>query len=805
MFSNHFKLAFRNLWKNKTFAAINIGGLAVGLTASLLLALFVLDELRFDTFHTNADRIVRVVFRANINGGTVKEPFAMPPTAAALKNDYPEVLETARLRVAGTHTIVHNNIPLRGAEMAIVDQGFFKVFTIPILQGDALNGLEAPNTVVISEQWAKRVFGDQDPVGQQLTLKNWTAPLRIVAVMQNIPANSHFQFDLLTTMSNMPDAKSDSWMQSEFYTYLLLPEGYDYKMLEAKLPQTVEKYMGPQLQAALGVNLADFKKNGNQIGLYLQRLTDIHLYSDFTFDLSPGGDPRYVWLFGAVALFLLLIACINFTNLSTANATKRAKEIGIRKVVGSSRYALIRQFLAESFLMTGIAYLLALGLVALSLPYFEAFTGKDLDLQFMASPAFAAVLIGIWIGVGLLAGGYPAFLLSGFKPNAILTGASIRIQGKPVLRNGLVVLQFGISVLLIISALVVHGQLGFIQGKKLGYEKDHVLVLENTWMLGAKEAAFRTALERDTRVSSVSISAFKPVGPSNNNNSMIYPDDKADQLMRTLRYGVDEQYIPTLGIQLVRGRNFSRDISSDSSAVIINQAAARALGWGEDALGHTINWSNRNAPSTTFQVIGVVEDFHFKSLHERIAPLMMVLEQSPGLIVKVRAGEAAGVLAGIQSQWAQFGIEEPLDYAFLDDYYQKAYAKEQKTGALMLIFAGLTIFIACLGLFGLAAFAAQQRTKEIGIRKVLGASVAGITGLLAKDFLKLVVIAILIASPVAYYCMNQWLSDFAYRIDMQWWMFVTAGGAAVLIAFLTVGFQSVRAALANPVKSLRSE
>jgi putative ABC transport system permease protein len=807
MLPQYFKIAFRNLLKYPLFAALNIGGLAVGLAASLLLGLFVFDELRFDRFHENADRIVRVVFRADIKGGKIKEPFVMPPTAAALKNDYPEVLDASRLREAGTHTIVQDKQDFRGAQTAFVDANFFALFSLPLRAGNALDGLKSPNTVVISEEWATRVFGESDPLGRELKLKGWKDPLLVVGVMYNIPGNSHFQFDLFVSMAGIPEAKSDSWMQSEFYTYLLLPENYKYRDLEAKLPQTVEKYMGPQFQASLGMSFTDFKKQGNQIGLFLQPLTDIHLHSDFTFDLSAGGELQYVWIFGAIAVFILLIACINFMNLSTANAARRAKEVGVRKAVGATRSGLMWQFLTESMLITGISFVLALGLAALALPSFSELTGKQMDLGFLGQATALGMLLAFGLAMGILAGTYPAFFLSKFRPIQVLNGSMFHAQdgrGR-TLRSSLVVLQFVISVSLIFGTLVVFQQLQFIQAKKLGYDREAVLVLENTGMLGEKEATLRAQLLQDPRVRHASISGYRPVGPSFSNNSLVYPDERADQMIRTLRYSVDEHYIPTLGMRLLSGRNFSSEMPTDSTAVILNQTAAKVFGWGDQAVGHQLHWVNQNARNITYQVIGVVEDFHFKSLHEPIAPLLMVLDRTSGIMLKIQAADVAGLLASVQEKWKGMGMDEPLEYAFMDDYYQKTYAAEQKTGLLMAVFAGLTIFVACLGLFGLAVFMSEQRTKEIGIRKVLGASVAGITGLLTKDFLKLVCIAILIACPIAYYFMDKWLADFVYRIDLQGWMFVAAALAAVLIAFLTVALQSVKAALANPVDSLRSE
>ncbi len=806
MLLNNIKIALRTSAKNRLFTVINVGGLAIGLAASLLLGLYVYSELSFDRFHQNADRMVRVVFRADINGGKVREPFAMPPVAAALRSDFPEVQNTTRLRNAHTMTVLHNNQTFRDAKMAFVDPNFFEFFTLPVVNGSPRRGLEQTNAVVLSETWAKRLFGAENAVGKSFTMKNWRDPVQVVAVMKDIPANSHFQFDILHTMTGMPEAQSDSWMQSEFYTYVLLPENYNYRQLEAKLPQLLDKNMGPQFQAGMGVSLSEFRQAGNQIGLFLQPLTDIHLHSDFTFDLSPGGDVRYVWLFGSVAVFLLLIACINFMNLSTASAARRAKEVGVRKAIGSSKAGLMGQFFTESILLSAVSFALALGVVYVALPYFRSFTGLALPLGFAGTPAFAALMLAFMLLVGLVAGSYPAVLLSGFKPVSVLKGGTTTSGFHAGLRRGLVVFQFVISVVLMIATTVVYRQLQFIQEKKAGYDRTNVLVLENSGVLGQQEGAFREWLAQDTRVQGITTSTFKPAGPSNNNNSVVYPDGKSDQMMRTLRYSVDEHYIPVLGMKVLQGRNFSREFGTDSSAIIINQATAKAFGWNEaEAIGHQLTWTNRKKPGSTYTVVGVVEDFHYKSMHEAIAPLVMVLEPGGGLILKVKSGEAAPLLSAIEQQWKQTGTDEPLDYAFMDDYFIRTYAAEQKTGVLMAIFAGLTIFIAALGLFGLAVFAAQRRVKEIGVRKVMGASVLGITGLLAKEFLQLVALAIVIATPIAWYLMQRWLSDFAYRIQIEWWVFLVAGSGAIVIALLTVGFQSYKAALVNPVESLRGE
>ena len=807
MLTNYIKIAWRNLVRNKAFSAINIVGLALGLATCLLIMLFVLDELSYDRFNEKADRIVRVVFRGSTGGGKMNEAHVMPPVGPTLKADYPEVEEATRLRIGGSPFVTYGDKTFRDETIAHVDSNFFQVFTLPFIQGNSKTALIQPNTAVITQELAHTYFGTEDAIGKVLTIKSWNAVYTITGVIEKVPVNSHFHFDLFTSMASLPDAKAPSWMTSEFYTYLVLPKGYDYRQLEAKLPQAVDKYMGPQLQTAFGMTIAQFRKKGNDIGLFLQPLTDIHLHSTFAYDLTPPGSIQYIYIFGAIALIMLLIACINFMNLSTAGASKRAKEVGIRKVLGSVRQSLTSQFLIESLLLTAIALVLAIGLVYVVLPLFNQLAGKELTLNFATTPWLLPGLLALGVLVGILAGSYPAFFLSSFKPVVVLKGVKFTGDRKSIgLRSGLVVVQFFISITLMIGTTVVYRQLNYIQNKKLGYDKEQVLVLPETWLLDRKEEVFRNQIIQDSRVVNISTSGYLPAGPSNNNNFMVYPETNSTQLVKTLRYDVDYNYIPVLGMQMAAGRNFSKAYGTDSSGVILNETAAKTFGWSNNALGHTITNTDNDGKSRTYRVIGIVNDFHFKSLHERISPLVMVLGQNTGtVIMKVKTKDIAGLLASLKQQWNQLTADAPFTYSFLDQRFNDTYLAEQKTGRILGIFAGLTIFVACLGLFGLATFTAEQRTKEIGVRKVLGASVSSIVGLLSRDFLKLVAIAIVLASPVAWYLMNRWLQDFAYRIDLTWWVFGLVGLLAVGIALLTVSFQSIKAALMNPVKSLRSE
>ena len=552
--------------------------------------------------------------------------------------------------------------------------------------------------------------------------------------------------------------------------------------------------------------MAQFRQKGNDIGLYLQPLTDIHLHSDFTNDLEPEGDIRYVYIFSAIALFMLLIACINFMNLSTASASKRAREIGIRKVLGSLKMELVRQFLIESILLTAIALVLAIVFVNLALPFFNSFSGKDLSLQFTSNPWILPGLLLFVIIIGIFAGSYPAFFLSSFKPVTVLKGKFSSGKKTLGLRSGLVVFQFFISIVLIAGTTIVYRQLTYIQNVKLGYDKNQVIVLPETWLLGKNQDAFYNEILQLPRVVNVTISGYLPAGDSYGNNYFIYPRNNQAQLVKTLRYDVDYNYLATLGMKMVYGRNFSKDFGTDSSGIIINETAAKALGLGQNALDKIVSSRDNNGSQKSYHVIGVVKDFHFKSMHELISPLVMLLGHGAGtMIVKVNTKDIAGLLATMKKNWASLSAEGPMSYSFLDERVKKTYEAEQKMSLILGIFAGLTILVACLGLFGLVTFTAERRTKEIGIRKVLGAGVPGIVQLLSKDFLKLVFVSIVLATPVAWWAMNKWLQDFAYRITISWWMFAIAGAVAILIALFTVSFKAIKAAMANPVKSLRSE
>jgi len=804
MFKNYLKTAWRNVKKNKLFSFINILGLALGIATCFIIMLYVQEELSYDRFNTKADHIARIVFHANLNGGKIDESVSMPPVAAVMKKDFPEVEDATRVLGFGNPKIIYNDKSFKDDQFAFADVNLFRVFTLPVVDGDPKTALEQPYSVVITEKTAKKYFGNEKAIGKTIILTPTNnQPYKVTGVIKEMPANAHFHFDMFGSMAGWPEAKSDSWLFGGYHTYLLLKPGTDLKKMEARFPDMVEKYMGPQIQQQMGLSLAEFRNKGNSLGFALQPLTDIHLNSYTSTEFEPGGNKTYVYIFGGVALFMILVACINFINLSTAGASKRAKEVGVRKVIGSGRIQLIKQFLSESMLITSFALFIAFGLVIWALPAFNEISGKQ--LRFDVKPAVAFALLGLVVGI--IAGLYPALYLSSFKPTKVLKGKFVSGTGSMGLRSGLVVFQFFISVSLIVGTIVVYQQMKFIQHKDLGFNKEQLITIPNSWALGKNEQVFKQQLLQDPRILSATASWYKPAGPSNYNNALAYPQGNDRTIVGGVDFHVDEAYIPTMGMQMASGRNFSSEFTSDSFAIVLNETAAKALGWNNTtAIGKTV--IRQNSPRGTnqaYHVIGVVKNFNFKSLHEAVSPLYMSLFPEGGLIFKIQTKDIAGLLATMKNRWDSYKTEEPFTYNFMDDLFNKTYATEQKTGKILNLFAVLTIFVGCLGLFGLVTYTAEQRTKEIGIRKVLGASVIQVTQMLSREFVKLVLIASVIALPVSWYAMNKWLESFAYRIHISWWVFPVAALSALFIALFTVSFQAVKAALANPVKSLKNE
>ncbi|MGN6353935.1 MAG: ABC transporter permease [Parafilimonas sp.] len=802
MFKNYLKTALRNFTRNKAFSFINIFGLAIGLTCFVLITVFVYDELSYDRYAADANNIYRVNLNVTGNGDVAVYPNVDFAVGEGMRNAFPEIKSFARMAPAKDF-VKYDDKQFKEDKLAFADSNFLQLFSIPLTEGSDKEALVQPNSVVISKAFAKKYFGNADALGKSIVIGLHDAVYKVTGVFDKMPSNSHFHFDALISISTW-HVTNPTWSNLGMFTYLLLNKNADPKKLEAKFPQLVAKYIVPEVQRDMGISLAEAQKSVNTFVFTLQPVTDIHLYSHTKYELEPNGDIQYVYIFSALALFILLLACVNFTNLSIARSVKRAKEVGIRKVMGSGKMQLIKQFLSESVLMSFCAMLLAAGFVILLLPYFNQLSGKQITVSsFFNYKAIAFMLILVLL-VGVVAGVYPSFFLSSFNPVKVLKGSASAGKQKNILRSSLIVFQFFVSTALIIATIIVYRQLNYMQNKKLGYDKEQVLLLPDGRLMGNNQDAFRQQVLQDGRVVAASISRYVP-GSDMMDGTQVHPvneNGNGAEIHMNI-YHVDYDYLKTLGMQMKQGRFFSKAFSTDSQAVVINEAAVNELGWNKtDPVGRTIVRSGQKA----FKVVGVIKDFNYTSAKQKIAPLMMMLGNNyGGLIIKIKTNDIPGFLNDLKTKWNAFNPQGPLSYTFLDDNFAALYASELRTQQIFSAFAVIAIIIAGLGLFGLSAFVIEQRTKEIGIRKVLGASVQNVLLLVSKEFLTLVIIAFIIAVPVAYWAMHQWLQGYAYRIDIGAGIFIIAGFSTVLIAVITISFQSIKAAIANPVKSLRTE
>jgi putative ABC transport system permease protein len=807
MIKNYFTIAWRNLLKNKGFSIINIFGLAVGITCCLLITLYVTDELSYDRYHEKAGRIYRL--NNDIKYGGSEQLCAQTPDilAPTLKKDYPQVENYVRLFDQGPFLIKKsgtvNNI--REEKILYADSTVFDVFSFPLQSGNPQLALAEPSTIVISESAAKRHFINQNPIGQILTLDNRN-DYKVTGVMKDIPANSHFHADFFISMKSLDYTWGD-FLSNNHYTYLLLKKGADPKAFGAYFNQVIQKYVSPQMVKTIGSSLDDITKSGSYYRYSMIPLTDIHLKSKQTGELGINGDMQYVYIFSIVALFVLAIACINFMNLSTARSSKRAKEVGVRKVLGSGRYQLMAQFFSECVLLSFLAMTVSLAFVYLILPFFNDISGKTLHLASLLTVKFIVFLAVLPTIVGLLAGSYPAVFLSSFQPIKVLKG-KLNLRGGS-LRNALVVFQFAASIILIAGTVIIYRQIDFIQHKNVGYNKDQVLIINDAYALDKQARFFRDEVVKIKGVESGTLSGYLPT-PSNRGNGSMWPEGQfsPSKGVATGRWEIDYDYFKTLRMEIVAGRNFSKEFGTDSMGVIINETAARLFGF-KDPVNKTIMSlaDNRSGKTINYKIIGVVKDFHFESLRSNIGALCLFLNLSRGNVsFRLEAKtDMAATIKRIEAKWKELAPGQPFTYTFMNESFNNVYKGEQRIGKISLSFAVLTILVACLGLFGLITFVAEQRIKEIGIRKVLGASTSAIVQLLSRDFIRLIVISISIATPIAWYVMSKWLQDFAYRISASWWVFVVAGVIALLIALATISFQAIKAAIANPVTSLRNE
>lgn len=805
MLKNYIKTAWRNLWKNKSFSVINILGLSIGLACFILISLFVINELSYDRYNQKADRIFRVNSDILFGGTSFSLGESPDPMGAALKNDFPQVEQYTRIFTNGSREIKKGNVFINEPDIANVDSTFFDVFSLPALYGDTHSALNEPNTVVVTERMAIKYFNSPNAVGE--TIERDNTPYKVTAVIKDMPDNSHFRFDFFFSMDNVR-YQWGNYLSNNFYTYIVLKEGVNYKAFERKFSEVINKYILPQAKQYMDIKSMDeFEKAGNKLKYSLAPLTDIHLRSDRTDELEARGNIQYVYIFSVVAAFILLIACINFMNLSTARSSNRAKEVAVRKVLGSQKGKLVGQFLVESITVALLSTLLALLLVYLLLPYYNNMTGKSIVLADVLDNRLLLLLVLMPLIVGLVAGSYPAFYLSRFQPITVLKGQMTVRSKKSFIRNALVVFQFATCIILIVGTLVVYSQLSFIQHTNPGFNKEQVLIVNNTGVLGGQTKAFKNEVLSLPGVVNGTYSGYLPV-PSNRSDYSFSKEAVMDTHngFNMQVWQVDENYIPVFGMEILKGRNFSREFG-DSNSLIINETIAKTLGY-EDPVGKIVyskDFSNENI-AAPFRIIGVVKNFHYQSMKENIGPLALAYEYKPSAAsFRIKTKDVKGLVKKIEAKWSAMVPAHAFRYRFLDDSFNQMYRSEQRVGKIAVAFAVLAILIACLGLFGLVTYMAEQRMKEIGIRKVLGASVGSVMQLLSKDFLRLVLIAFVIAAPVAWWVMHNWLQDFAYRVNLQWWVFAVAGSIALLIALVTVSVQAIKAALVNPVKSLRAE
>lgn len=805
MLKNYFKIGLRNLARHKAFSLINILGLAIGLTCFMLIASFVYDELRYDTYAAQSANIYRVGLRLEQNGGIDDYPHVDIAVAAGMKSDFPEIIESTRVTGAGTDYITQAGTSVKEESLVYADSNFLKLFSIPLIEGNAARALVEPNSIVISREFARKYFGDKPALGEMMTFRR-NGLLKVTGVFDKIPENSHFHYNAFISMTTGKFVYGrQTWSNVGFYSYLLLNEHADAKQLETKFSSLVEKHVVPEIQEDLGLNYADAQKSVNTWKFYLMPLRDIHLRSHTKYEIEANGDINNVYIFGALALFILLLACINFMNLSTARSAKRGLEIGIRKVLGSMRNQLMAQFLVESMILAMIALVCAMVLVFSLLPFFNQITGKHIGISFFYSPEILGYLLGVGLLVGLLAGTYPAVFLSSVQTLRVLKGGAAGGSKRGGLRSTLVVFQFAISTGLIIATLVAYQQLQYMQNIKLGYDKDQILVIENAGGLGMDQIPFKQKLKEDHRVVNVSNSNI-PMGTAGSfGGTEVFAKERSAANIHISIFTADYDYLDMLDLQLVTGRNFSKEFPSDSLGenIIINETAMRDLGWNEsNVIGGTVVRSAH----AQHQVVGVVKDFHYTSAKDKIAPLMMFYRgRSPATLVKVNTADLQDFVRTSEKVWASFNTGLPFSYYFLDDRFDHLYKAEQTTEQIFIIFMVIAVLIASLGLYGLSTYSAEQRIKEIGIRKVLGSSVGQIVLLQSKEFMRLVFLAIIISAPLSWWAMHAWLQNFGYRIEINIWIILLAGVAAITIALVTVSFQAIRAAMANPVKSLKAE
>jgi putative ABC transport system permease protein len=808
MLKNFFINGLRSVRKQPGYIALNIGGLAVGMTSFLFITLYVIDELSYDRFHKNYENIYRVKVIGRMAGGEINQAITAAPMAQAMLKDYPEVLQATRVRGMGDWLIRFGDKKFNEEGVLFADSTFFDVFGFILLKGDPSTALVRPRSMILTEEYAKKYFGDNDPMGQRMNVESDTVLYTVTGVIQNVPDNSHIKFDMLASMSTYPgQANSQFWINHNFYTYIIARDGTDKNILQGKLQEMVIKYVGPQLKEIIGQTVEDFRKAGNDFSYVLEPLKDIHLKGATQYNLESPGSLKTVYIFAVIAILILLVAIINYINLATAKSAARAKEVGIRKVSGANKSGLIFQFLGESLIIVAIATLIALCLVYILTPAFNQLAGKDLSFRLIGNIQGIISLIALVIIIGISSGIYPAFVLASYNPAEVLKGTMSPGSMSKRFRGILVIFQYSVSIVIIIGSIVVYNQLNFMIKKDIGFSKDNLIVIRRVDAFWQQMESFRTQLLEIPGVEKAGFSSSVP-GTNFNNNAFFNDGDPEKNTYLINQTNVSFDFPEALGVQLTEGRFFSREYGTDSTAVLINEAAVKLLGL-QDPVGKFILEPSGPQQWQKLKIIGVMKDFNIESMHKAITPVCFTVSRGGGgdqfAAVRISGKDIHGTLSAIEDKWQKFTSNMPFQYDFFTDRWNNLYSSEMKTGKIFLIFSFLAIFIACMGLIGLVAYITNKRTKEIGIRKSYGASNQIVLSLLSKEVIYLIALSSVVAYPVAYFGSKYWLEGFASRISVNPIIFIIATLIALLIGWISTSYQTIKAANYNPAIALRIE
>ncbi len=806
MLKNLLKYSVKSFKRQRSYIIINILGLSIGIACSLLIALFVINEASYDRFNLKKDRIYRLVLDGKIGGQEIRGAWTAAVTGPTMLREFPEIEDCARLSGRGPTIVEYDGQVFTEDHIVEADSSFFNIFSIPVIKGDIENLLNAPRLAVLSESTARKIFGNENPIDKTIQISDDTLRYTITGVMADVPDNSHFEASILTSFMTNPRSQDPTWMSNSFSTYLLLKPNTDYKTIDAKIPELLSKYCGPEVERYMGISLSDFINQGNRYNYFLQNLKDIHLDTSVEQEFKAPSDPKYLLIFGCVAILIVLIAAINFMNLSTAQATRRAKEVGIKKIGGSTRGMLITQFLSESCILAFISLILAIIFIKVSLPYFNDLLGTSLSLGLLSNWYTIPVLILFSLFVGFLSGSYPAFFLSSFSPYEVLKGSVKSSMKNGRLRRVLVVFQFTVSIMLIVGTMIMYRQIRYMLNKDVGFNKEQLIVINRAGALGERTKSFKDEVKKISGVVNVASSTAVP-GRNNNNNGYMM-EGRKDETFLIVSNWVDYDYLETYGMTLASGRSFNESYTTDQEACMINETALKDFNISDIEKARFIQPSD-DGKINYRQVIGVVKNFNHESLRNPIAPYIFLFKNDyirwGYLTVRLNAGDYAKTINEIEKIWKEYTANDPLQYYFVDEDFEQMYKQEKQNAQMAVIFSILAIFIAALGLFGLTSFTVEQRTKEIGVRKAMGSSVAGIYMVISKETLLLVSLSALLAWPLIYFIAVRWLENFHYRIAPGIFTFAAGLIIALAIAILTISFRVMKAARINPAQSLKYE